>query len=65
MVVAVVVVVKTDKRACVNIDIVDIGIPLLSENITVSNPKDIITNALPNLSSLQTTILSRQMNLAT
>ncbi|KAI9742739.1 MAG: hypothetical protein M1818_003468 [Claussenomyces sp. TS43310] len=52
-----------DKRDCV--DEISVGIPLPSNNITVSNPKDIINNALPTIGALQTTILCRQMDLAT
>ncbi len=53
-----------DRRACDSIDIKNVGIPISSGNITVSNPKDIITNAVPTLGDLQTTIISRQMDLA-
>ncbi len=53
-----------DRRYCDPINIKNIGIPISSGNITVSNPKDIITNALPTLGDLQTTIISRQMDLA-
>lgn len=41
------------------------GFPKSSKNITVTNPKDIITKALPTISTLQTTLISRRMDLVT
>ncbi|KAK2616718.1 hypothetical protein QQS21_000330 [Conoideocrella luteorostrata] len=45
-------------------DIELINFPKASENMQVSNPKDIITKALPKVNSLQTTISARKMDLA-
>jgi glucan 1,3-beta-glucosidase len=39
------------------------GIPQAASDITPSNPKDIITQALPQISNLQNTIYARQMDL--
>lgn len=35
----------------------------MSGDVTVSNPKDVVTAALPSIGNLQTTILARQMDL--
>ena len=47
------------------INITNVGIPSDSGNVTVSNPKDIITNALPTINTLQATIIARQLELIT
>ncbi|KAK6075617.1 LysM domain-containing protein [Seiridium cupressi] len=52
-----------DRRDCEKIDIEYVGVPVSSGDITVTNPKDVITAALPTLGDLQVTILGRQMDL--
>jgi glucan 1,3-beta-glucosidase len=52
-----------DKR-CDNIDIYYYNYPqIITGNINVTNPKDVVTAALPSVANLQSTILARQMDL--
>ncbi|KAK6223391.1 hypothetical protein LQW54_000509 [Pestalotiopsis sp. IQ-011] len=51
-----------DKR-CDEINIYYYNYPQVSGDVTVSNPKDVVTAALPSIGNLQTTILARQMDL--
>lgn len=41
------------------------GIPVSASDITVTNPKDIISNALPQIASMKNTILARLMDIST
>lgn len=49
---------------CLQTDATYQGIPQAAKGFTVSNPKDIITNALPKVGALQDSILARKMDLA-
>ena len=49
--------VVTDKRY------VNIPVSVPSSEITIPNPKDLVTSALPTIGTLQNTILARQMDL--
>ncbi|KAI1295256.1 exo-1,3-beta-D-glucanase [Xylaria venustula] len=51
-----------DKR-CDELDYSYVNYPVMSNNVTVTNPKDVITAALPSLGNLQTTITARQQDL--
>jgi hypothetical protein len=53
------------SRRCDYINIKSIGMPVSSGNISVFNPRDIITSALPSLGTLQATILGHQVDLIT
>ncbi|EON98175.1 hypothetical protein UCRPA7_6324 [Phaeoacremonium minimum UCRPA7] len=50
-------------RRCDGIDIYFYNYPKVSGNVTVSNPKDIVTAALPSVATLQNTIMARQLDL--
>lgn len=49
---------------CVPADVTNVGIPQAASSFTPTNPKDIITQALPQVSTLQDTILARQMDVS-
>ncbi|CAM6003086.1 unnamed protein product [Sphagnum balticum] len=53
------------NRGCEPINISQVGYPTDSGNVTVSNPKDIITDALPTVANLSATIVARQLELVT
>ena len=48
--------------ACVQNDVTNIGLPQAASGFTPTNPKDIITQALPQISTMQDSILSRQLD---
>ncbi|RLL93056.1 hypothetical protein CFD26_100639 [Aspergillus turcosus] len=50
-----------DKIGCLSYDSTFIGIPLKSDNVDVTDPGTIITNALPQLDNLQSNILAAQL----
>ncbi|KUJ15980.1 pectin lyase-like protein [Mollisia scopiformis] len=52
-------------RACAPINIAQVGFPTDSGNVTVSNPKDVISDALPTVANLSVTIIARQLELVT
>jgi glucan 1,3-beta-glucosidase len=51
-----------NSKFCARTDYEKVNIPQASGNITVPNPKDVITNALPNIGNLKTSLLSRQVD---
>ena len=55
---------RRDRR-CLPVDISNVEFPTDSGNVTVGNPKDIITNALPAVGNLSATILAQQLELVT
>lgn len=49
---------------CAETNVTNIGIPQAAKDFTPTNPKSIITNALPQIGSIQDTILARQIDIA-
>jgi hypothetical protein len=49
---------------CAETDITRIGIPQAVKGFTPDNPKTIITNALPQIGSMQDNILAREIDIA-
>jgi glucan 1,3-beta-glucosidase len=49
---------------CVESDVTNVGMPQAAPSFTPTNPKDIITQALPQISSMQDSILARQMDIS-
>jgi glucan 1,3-beta-glucosidase len=49
---------------CAETDITRIGIPQAAKGFTPDNPKTIITNALPQIGSMQDNILAREIDIA-
>ncbi|KAH8662506.1 hypothetical protein BX600DRAFT_499009 [Xylariales sp. PMI_506] len=50
---------------CFETDITYVGVPTAVSGFTPTNPKDVITSALPQIGSMQDTITARQIDLAT
>jgi glucan 1,3-beta-glucosidase len=55
----------TGHGSCFQSTITNIGMPSMASGITVGNPKDVVTAAMPNVDILATTILARQVELIT
>ena len=53
----------SSRYGCVHTDYRFVGVPTAASNIDIPNPKDVITQALPTLGTLQNGILARQMDL--
>ncbi|KAI0120607.1 hypothetical protein BJ170DRAFT_600500 [Xylariales sp. AK1849] len=51
------------SKRCDDISIYYYNYPQVTGDISVSNPKDVVTAALPSIGNLQSTILARQMDL--
>jgi hypothetical protein len=49
---------------CVESDVTNVGMPQAAPSFIPTNPKDIITQALPQISSMQDSILARQMDIS-
>lgn len=49
---------------CAQTDVTNIGIPQAAPDFTPPNPKDIITQALPQITDLQEEIIARQIDIS-
>ncbi|PYH90291.1 hypothetical protein BO71DRAFT_487248 [Aspergillus ellipticus CBS 707.79] len=51
------------KNGCLSLDATSIGVPLKADDVVITDPRDIIADALPNLENLKEGILAAQIDM--